>query len=134
MTNARSELTVRLAALAASLSVPVSYENVAFTKPLNNGPFLEMFIVPAYTKDVTVDGTRQRLTGFMQCNVWCPQGKGTKQGEDIANAIVSAFPVVPKTGAVSVEATPTIKQAVLDTSGYRIIPVCVEFRMEVFSA
>ena len=132
--SVRSELSVRIAALATTLTLPVAYENVPFTKPANLLPFLEVFIVPATTLDVTVDGTRQREVGYLQVNVWSKQGVGTKQGEDITNAVRSAFPIVPKQGNVSIENTPTIKQAILDASGYRIIPVIIIYRQETSSA
>ena len=128
----RSELTPRVRDMAATLNVPVAYENVNFTKP-SSGAFLEMFIVPTTTKDVTVDGTRQRELGYMQLNVWCPVGKGTKQSDDIVEAIKLAFPLVPKTGNVSIENTASIKQAIVDESGYRIIPVVIPYRLEVQS-
>lgn len=67
----------------------------------------------------------------MQINVWCPSGKGTKQSDDIAQAIMTAFPVVPKTGTVSIESTPSAKQAIIDPSGYRITPVICSYRQEV---
>ena len=140
----RSELTVRLSAFAAAYSnntvqpyvtkLAVSYENIPFVKPINNEPFLEMFIVPAHTKDVTVDGTRQRENGFMQVNIWSKAGVGTAQGEAIAYALRAAFPVLPKQGTVSVEATPSIKPAILDGAGYRIIPVIISYRQELASA
>ena len=130
MTTVRSELTERVKTLATMLSIQVAYEGNSFTKPANSAAFLEMFIIPANTMDVTVDGRRQRETGYMQINVWSKQGVGTMQGETIANTIKSAFPLVPKTGTVSIEATPTIKQGILDNSGYRIIPVVIPYRHE----
>lgn len=133
MSSVRSELSVRLAALATTLGIPISYENVPFTKPANTAPFLEMFITPSSTQDVSIDGKRQRETGIFQVNVWSKTGVGTKEGEDIANAVKAAFPIVPKTGTVSIEATPTIKQAILDGSGYRIIPILISYRQEIQS-
>lgn len=131
--SVRSELSVRLQTLATTLSLPVAWEGVPFTKPANLGSFLEAFVIPAVTLDVTVDGTRQRETGIFQVNVWCKTGVGTKVGEDIANAIKAAYPVVPKTGTVSVESTPSIRPAILDSSGYRIIPVVISYRLEIQS-
>ena len=129
--SVRSELTVRLAALATTLSLPLCTEGNPFVKPLSNAAFLEMFILPAATLDVTVDGTRQRMVGVMQINVWCPSGKGTKASDDIVDAIVAAFKVVPKIGTVSIETTPSAKQAIIDPSGYRITPVVCSYRQEI---
>ncbi len=129
----RSELTVRVAALAATLGLQVAYENVPFNKPANQVPFLEMIIVQAATVDVTTDGHRQRELGFMQINIWTPQNKGTMQGDTIFAAIKAAFPIVPKTGLVSIETTPYVRPTVLDPSGYRIIPTITQYRLEVES-
>ena len=128
--SVRNELTVRLANLAATLNIPVAYENVSFVPPPNSAPFLETVLMPSTTVDVTVDGTRQRETGFLQVNVWSKQGVGTKQSDDICNAIKSAFPLIPKIGDVSIEATPSIRQAIDDKSGYRIVPVIINYRLE----
>lgn len=128
--SVRSELTVRLAALATTLGLPLCTENTAFTKPLDNAPFLELFIMPAATIDVTVDCTRQREVGIMQVNCWCPTNKGTKQTDDIVAAIRTAFPRVPIQGTVSIENTASVKQAILDPSGYRITPIIIPYRQE----
>lgn len=139
--SVRSELTTRLAAFAAAYTnnavqpyvtkLPVAYEGVPFVKPANTEPFLEMFIVPAHIKDVTVDGTRRREVGIMQVNVWSKAGVGTAQGEAIAYALRAAFPLLPKQGSVSVENTPSIKPAILDVAGYRVIPVIINYRQEI---
>jgi len=127
----RSDLTPRVAALAASLNIPVAYENNGFKKPPNNAPFLEMLIIPSVLLDVTTDGTRQRDMGYMQINVYTQQDVGTKQGEDIARAVQAAFPIVPKTTATSIEATPSIRQAIIDEGGYRVIPIIIPYRLEL---
>lgn len=126
----RSELTARVVALAATLNVPVVYENFSFTKPDSHQPFFEMTINPFNVIDATVDGTRQRETGFMQINIYCPAGAGTKQGEDFAEAIKAAFPLLPKQGEVSIESTPSIKPSMIDGTGYRITPMYVYYRRE----
>lgn len=129
--SVRSELTVRLVALATTLSLPLCTEGKSFTKPAGNAPFLEMFILPTATLDVTVDGARQRLVGVMQINVWTPSGYGTMASDDIVQAIVTAFPRVPMQGTVSIESTPSAKQAIIDPSGYRIVPVLIPYRQEI---
>lgn len=129
--SVRSELTPRVQAMALLLGIPVAYENVAFTKPSNLGTFLEMIIVPAVTMDVATIGTRQREMGYMQLNLWIKQGIGTALETTIINAVKTTFPLVPKTGLVSIEATPSIKAAILDNSGYRVIPIVIPYRLEV---
>ncbi len=126
----RSELNTKMAALATLLNVPVAYENNTFVPPANIGTYLEMVVMPSATIDVTVDGTRQREVGYMQINIWIKKGIGTAAEDVIFTAIKSAFPLVPKTGSVSIEATPSKKTALLDPSGYRIIPVVIPYRYE----
>ena len=116
-------------AAAQSPAIPVAYESVPFTKPTTR--YLECFLIPANTKDVTVDGTRQRYMGTFQINVWVPDGKGRGAGDVIAAALVDLFPIVPKTGNVSVETTPTVSRAIKDVAGWRVIPVTLTYRLEV---
>lgn len=131
MTTIRQELETRLSVFAAALSppVPVSYENVSFNRPAT-GPFLECFVNSGSTVNVTVDGTRTRERGVFQINVWFPSGGGMAKPELLAAQIVAAFPVVPKTGNVSIEQTPNTKQALLDVSGWIIIPISCMYRYE----
>ncbi len=130
MTVVRQELTVRVQALAQTLAIPVAYENNTFTKPINYGSFLEMFIIPAATIDWATSGLRQREVGLMQINIWCKTGNGTAAADAIFDGIKTAFPLVPKTGQVSIEATPSMKTAIIDSSGYRIVPVIIPYRLE----
>jgi hypothetical protein len=129
----RNELHARIKALGASLSVPVAYEGVSFTKPSIDGqdlPFIECFIRPSGTKNVTVDGLRVRDTGVFKVNVWGPSGSGTGDVDDIAQSVVSAFPIVPKTGEVSIESTPSIGGLITDVPGWLIRPVTISYRYE----
>lgn len=127
----RQELESRLAAFAAAQIPPlaVAYENVGFVKPINK-PWLECFIIPAGTINPTADGERIRKRGTFQVNVWCPKSNGLKQVEEIAEKVVAAFPLLPKTGTVSIEQTPNTSRAIIDDSGFVIIPVSATWRYE----
>ena len=125
----RQELETRLATFAAANSLPVSYESVPFTKPTSGG-FLECFIISAGTVNPTADARRTRERGTFQVNLWNPSGHGVGQLDTLAAALVAAFPVVPKTGTVSIEQTPNTGRVVLDTSGYAILPVTMLWRVE----
>lgn len=133
MSNAvvRSYFETRLKdfALAQSPVLPISYQNVPFTKPGTYASFLECNLYPAPVKNVTTDGTRKRYTGTFQINVWTKSGIGSKAGETLAQALADLFPIVPK-GAVSVEETPSMRTAILDEAGYSIIPVTILYRLE----
>lgn len=128
----RTELESRLLALANSYSpkLPVALEGVKFNKPDPPSPFLECFMAASSTTNVTTDGNRIRQRGVFMVNVWCPDGKGSGLNERIADAVIAAFPVVPKTGSTSIEQTPDASQAVIDVSGWRITPVTITYRYE----
>lgn len=123
----RSELQSRLNLLATSLTLPVAWQGIEFKKPTST--WIEAFILPFDTRDSNISATRATLTGIFQVNVWTPRGKGLKSAEQIANTIVASFPVVPKTGSVSIEQTPSIG-AVLYDDGWEIIPVTIRYRYE----
>lgn len=128
--SVRSELEGRIKDWADSQSpkVPVSWEGIAFTKPLN-GVFIQPFILPAQTQNPTVDGNRTRELGILHINCWSPDGIGMGRVEDLANSIVAAFPILPKVGTVSIERTPS-KQTPMVADGWRILPVVIYYRRE----
>lgn len=125
------ELETRLLNFANSYlpKLPVAWEGKAFEKPVDT-PFLEAYIVPASTVNVTTDGLRIRQRGIFMVNVWAPDGKGRKIGDDIAEALIATFPIVPKVGRVSIEQTPNADRAIVEQSGWRIVPVSVTYRFE----
>ena len=133
MTNInRVELETRLKTFADSYTTPmkIAYEGIPFTKPSPAVPFLECVMTGSTTTNVTTDGKRIRIRGNFMVNVWCPDGKGSKQNDEISQALIDAFPVIPKTGFTSIEQTPNAAQAVIDVSGWRITPVTMMYRYE----
>lgn len=133
MSVIRQELEVRLLAFAESRNpeLPIAWEGDSFIRPDPPAPFLESVLVPESTKDVTVDGLRQRRRGCLQVNIWYPvDGTGSGGVSAIAEALVSAFPLVPKTGTVSIESTPHVGRPLGDIAGWRITPVTIAYRYE----
>ncbi len=128
MTTLRQELETRLDTFAKSIGIPVSYENVPFTKPQT--PWIECSISSTGTTNVTTDGHRTRERGTFQVNVWSVSGKGMGQIDQIVDGLIAAFPVIPKIGTVSIEQTPSRSRAVLDISGYVISAVTIMYRQE----
>lgn len=131
MTVIRQELETRLAEFATANNLKVSYEGRVFTKP--STAFLECFIVAKNVKNVTTDGTRKRQRGVFQVNVWYPTGtplSGSGPIEIIASNLVDAFPIVPKTGNVSIEETPNQGTIITDVAGWLVLPVTISYRYE----
>jgi len=130
----RVALESRLATWAAAQStpVPVCYENQSFVKPTDDSPWLECFLKPNTTMNDYVGGTHSTRYGLFMVNVWTKDGIGMGQAEGIAEAIVALFPIIPKFGPVSVEQTPTINASISDEAGWRISPVLIKYRYEVY--
>jgi hypothetical protein len=117
-------------ASAQSPALPVARENTDFKKPAT-GSFLEVFLLPADTRNPNVAGDRRRFIGDFQVNIWTRENTGAGPGETIAEAISQLFPVFPKTHSpVSVEAPASIKRPLMDISGWRITPVIISYRLE----
>lgn len=129
----RAELETRLRtwADAQSPAIKIAFENMPFTKP-TSGVFLETFLIPNITLNPTIDASRQRLMGIFQVNCWASSdNKGMKAAESLAQSVIDLFPVVPKTGSVSIERTPYASPSLLDNSGWRIVPVTIQYRLDI---
>jgi hypothetical protein len=129
--NIRQEVETRITAFAASESLPIAYEGVPFTKPVN-APFLEVLFLSNTAINATVDATRQRVYGTFQVNVAVPEGRGMKQLEALTSAIVALFPVAGKSlfQTFSVEQPPIVSPAMSD-GNFRVAAVRVRYRQEL---
>jgi len=127
----RAELETRLFdwAQAQNPKVPIAFESAPFTKP-ETGVFLEAFLIPNVTIDADVAATRKRLVGIFQVNCWARSGKGMGEVDRLAASVIDAFPVVPKSGEVSIEQTPYADKSLSDNSGWVIVPVTIMYRYE----
>jgi hypothetical protein len=130
--TARATITKALASWAASKSLPLSREQQAFTKPANNGTYLELNIIPAKTILASIDGERKRYLGTVIINIWTKDNQGTGEAEKLAEELANLFSVVPKKQMpVSVEEVPHTSKPVPDGSGYSIMSVKFPYRLEV---
>lgn len=131
MTTIRQEIEGRIAAFAAAQVPPiaVSYENVPFTPPVGV-PWLECYIMSAGTTFATVDASSNRERGTICVNVYVPAGQGVGKADAIAAQIVKLFPVIPKTGMVSIEDPVNTGQFKLTNNGWGCIPCSCPYRVE----
>ncbi len=77
-----------------------------------------------------VAADKKTLLGFFQVNCWVQNGTGLRAGRQIAESIVNLFPVIPKTGSVSVDTTPSVGKPLHDPSGWIVVPVLIKYRYE----
>lgn len=112
-------------------TIPISFENVRFTKPANgNTPFLECMLIPNVVKSRDLAQTAQTRLGLFQVNCWMPQGEGMGDVEALADSVAALFKPNPKTSPVTIEQHPTINRSVLDDSSWVIVPVLIKYRYE----
>ena len=124
----RSEIEGKLTTWANTKQIKIAYENVEFEKPDSN-TWLEFQIIPVTTVNKTVSASRKSLYGLLQINIYSKVGKGTKEAENLAQELIDLFPVVPKTGTVSIEQTGNVLPSIYD-GGWRVTPVRFKYRQE----
>lgn len=129
----RSELEKRLI-LWSNAQVPpitVALENVSFTKPPSDtGKYFEIFFLPTATINPNVSATREREYGILQINICVPQNNGSRMGDELAASVKALFPVLPKTGTVSIERPPNISQGIPREDGFWVVPISISYRQE----
>lgn len=126
----RSIITKALDSWAIDKGIPIARERMPFTKPDNNGTFVELNIIPAKTIIASIDGQRKRYVGDVIINIWCKDGQGTGLAEKLAEELVEVFCVVPKSLLpVSIEDVPSIRRPLAD-GGYMVLPLTFSYRLE----
>jgi hypothetical protein len=125
----RQEIESKLKSWADSQypKLPIAFENVSFEKPTSD--WLELVFMPSVTINPTVAASRATLYGMFQINIYTKQDTGTKRSEQLAESIIKLFPVVPKTGTVSIEQTGSVMNPLYD-SQWRILPLRFRYRQE----
>lgn len=127
----RSTITTALVTWANTKDIPVVRESQNFDKPEDNGTFITVSISPADTILADVAGESKRYLGEVMINIWVKDGTGSGEAEALAEEIVSLFPVVPRNYLpVCITSLPSMKSSILDDSGYRVTPICFNYRLE----
>ena len=128
--SARTEIETKISdwAKAQNPPIPVAFQNVKFVKPVS-GPYLEVIMLGdnSINRNVAADGVR--TTGIFQVNCFTPANQGMGQVEALAKGIADLFPVLPKTGTVSIEA-PLNTSGSLIVDAFVCIPVRASYRIE----
>jgi hypothetical protein len=128
----RAALEGRLQAWASSQNpaVKIAFEEVSFDRPADLSPYVECFLIPNLTKNRDVEAATKTDYGLFQVNVWTQNGTGMGLAQTLAQGIVDTFPILPKVGSVSIEATPSIGRSIKDNAGWLGLPVLIKYRCE----
>lgn len=124
----RSEIETRLAAVAATLNLPVAYENVAFTKPTNSG-YLEIIFLSSTTINRNITASNTRIRGVFQINCYGPLNVGLGDLDSTVDTVIAAFPTFPQFGTVRIDEPLSDGQAVI-VDNFIMIPITGKYRVE----
>ena len=109
--------------------VPIAFEGTPFSKPAASA-YLEPVLIPNVTINNELSGQRKTHLGMFEVRCWYPSGRGMGGVEQLANNVINLFPILPKTGSVSIENTPYAEQSPIDDAGWIIVPVIILYRYE----
>ena len=87
----RSIYEQRLAVWAAARSLPVAWQNVAFTPPAS-GLYLRAFLLPGDTASLDLEGSHRQYIGVLQVSIVAPSGQGSGAAEQLAADLDALFP------------------------------------------
>jgi hypothetical protein len=126
----RSELEARLKVFADAQTprIPIAWEGVPFTPPAT-GAFFEVRMLASTNTSANVAASSVRTRGNFQITIVDKDGTGSKGIEDLAAQVMALYPMLPKTGTVSVEQPPQKSAAIL-LLDKRVIVVTVNYRQE----
>lgn len=128
--STRSEIETRVLnwADAQTPRIPVAIEGVKFTKPVN-GPYIEVTLLGANSVSRGVDAEGTTTYGMFQLNCYAVANRGMGEVEALCRSMVALFPVLPKTGNVSIDSPLSWGGSdVID--GFVFVPVRGSYRTE----
>lgn len=128
--TARKEIEQRLNnwAKAQVPPIPVSVEGFEFKKPVD-GPYLEVFLLGDSNVSANLAAEGVRHYGMFQVNCYYPANNGMGDVEELRDAVVALYPVLPKIGTVSIE-KPLSWSGGTVIDGFAFIPIRANYRVE----
>lgn len=114
---------------AQTPKLPIAFEGNPFVKPATGG-YLEPLLIPNVTSNNDLSGKRKTHLGIFEVRCWYPSGRGMGGVEKLSSSIIDLFPILPKTGKVSIENTPYAERPQIDDAGWIIVPVLIFYRYE----
>ena len=113
-TRAAFEKAVTDAVTAADNTVEMVYDNVHYTTPGKSTKYILMSLNFTQSTQQNQGAASDYYAGVIQCNVYCPKGKGTKTLSAISEAVVDGLTSVNDSDYVD---SFTCKPRVLDITG-----------------
>jgi hypothetical protein len=124
-------LKARLAALIFTPAIPVGWPNRDFTPP--EGRYMVASFVKAPNERLTL-GAGTRFSGSLVVNIATPGGKGSGEGESLADAVAAHFPAnlsLPIAGgSIRITTAPSVRDGYVDAGMWRT-PVVIPFAVMI---
>ncbi|QJI29911.1 DUF4128 domain-containing protein [Pseudomonas sp. ADAK18] len=73
-------------------ALPIAYEDVAFTPPASDAPYLKIFLLPGSTDSEDLEGRHTSYRGVLQISVVTKAGEGRGAAGLIADEISVLYP------------------------------------------
>lgn len=73
-------------------ALPIAYQGVAFTPPVDGSPYLRAFLLPASPDSHDLEGKHTAYSGEFQVSVVTKAGIGQGAAESIADEIAALYP------------------------------------------
>ena len=122
-TRAAFEKAVTDAVAAADNTVEMIYDNMVYKTPGKTKKYIIMSIDFAQATTQTQGASQDFYSGVIQCNIYCPKGKGTATLSAIGEAVIDGLTSV---NASDYTDTFSCKPRVLDING--VTPLEIEDR------
>lgn len=110
-------LESRVAIIAESLGLPISWPNIAFTPP-DDAPYGRVYVLPAQTVGQDLEGQLRTYQGILQLNIIAPAGSGVTLARGLTKSVADAFPeglpLVDGNLTVYINGPPQVRQPIQD--------------------
>ena len=90
-TRAAFEKAVTDAVAAADNTVEMIYDNMVYKTPGKTKKYIIMSVDFAQATTQTQGASKDFYSGVIQCNVYCPRGKGTASLSSISEAVIDGL-------------------------------------------
>ena len=122
LVNARAafEKAVTDAVATADNTVQMVYDNVHFTTPGKNTKYILMSVEFTQATLQNQGASSDYYAGVIQCNIYCPKGKGTATLSAIGEAVIDGLTSVNASNYVD---TFSVQPRTLDINGPNVIEI-----------
>lgn len=125
----RKAFETRLQTYATANSLPVAYENSAFTP--TDAAHLELFMLPGQTGSQYLAQNDRSYIGIVQINIAVPLNSANANAHNYATAIASLYNVYIGQDTLRIFTQPAYELPAQKTDTHYVLPLRIPYRCEV---